>query len=203
MTKILSATREPNFFKVYFPPGSTMSFFLSLHSSSFGFFIPFRTPSDPSFSFGSFEARGLTRADDRGERATYRTVSGFRYSVVCRARGETKKPHAAAQGFRIFSLFFILLNAQSVCHFHAHRVCKGTTKTLYSHSMQTNAFSLIFVSPVRSRDSDSTDYLYSPCSTASVYHFFISVIKRLFCCGLRGLFPWNYYSNSSVSYQAE
>ena len=73
----------------------------------------------------------------------------------------------------------------------------------HSHSMQTNAFSLIFVSPVRSRDSDSTDYLYSPCSTASVYHFFISVIKRLFCCGLRGLFPWNYYSTSSVSYQAE
>jgi len=66
----------------------------------------------------------------------------------------------------------------------------------YSHSMQTNAFSLIFVSPVRPRDSDSTDYLYSPCSTASVYHFFISVIKRLFCCGLRGLFPWNYYITS-------
>ena len=62
----------------------------------------------------------------------------------------------------------------------------------YSHSMRSNAFSLIFVSPVRSRDSDSTDYLYSPCSTASVYHFFISVIKRLFCCGLRGLFPWNH-----------
>ena len=54
---------------------------------------------------------------------------------------------------------------------------------LYSHSMQFNAFCLIFVSPVRSRDSDSTDYLYSPCSTASVYHFFISVIKRLFGCG--------------------
>ena len=64
----------------------------------------------------------------------------------------------------------------------------------YSHSMQSNVFSLIFISPVRSRDSDSTDYLYSPCSTASVYHFFISVIKRLFCCGLRGLFPWNYYT---------
>lgn len=52
---------------------------------SFGFFIPFRTPSDPSFSFGSFGAWGLTRADDRGGSATYRTVSGFRYSVVCRA----------------------------------------------------------------------------------------------------------------------
>ena len=61
--------------------------------------------------------------------------------------------------------------------------------SLYSHSMHSNAFSLIFVSHVRSRDSDSTDYLYFPCSTASVYHFFISVIKRLFCCGLRGLFP--------------
>ena len=60
--------------------------------------------------------------------------------------------------------------------------------------MQSNAFSLIFVSPVRSRDSDSTDYLYSPCSTASVYHFFISVIKRLFCCGLQGLFSWNHYT---------
>ena len=59
--------------------------------------------------------------------------------------------------------------------------------------MQSNVFSLISVSPVRSRESDSTDYLYSPCSTASVYHFFISVIKRLFCCGLRGWFPWNHY----------
>ena len=59
----------------------------------------------------------------------------------------------------------------------------------YSHSIQSNAFRLILVSPVRSRDSDSTDYLYSPCSTASVYHFFISVIKRLFCCESRGLFP--------------
>ena len=62
----------------------------------------------------------------------------------------------------------------------------------HSHSMQSNVFSLIYVSPVRSRDSDSTDYLYSPCSTASVYHFFISVIKRLFCCESRGLFPWNH-----------
>ena len=35
--------------------------------------------------------------------------------------------------------------------------------------MQSNAFCLIYVSPVRSRDSDSTDYLYSPCSTVSVY----------------------------------
>ena len=61
-------------------------------------------------------------------------------------------------------------------------------------SMHSNAFSLIFVSPVRSCDSDSTDYLYSPCSTASVYQFFISVIKRLFCCGLRGLFPWEHYT---------
>ena len=59
----------------------------------------------------------------------------------------------------------------------------------YSHSMQSNAFSLILVSPVRSRDSDSTDYLYSPCSTASVYQFFISVIKRLFCRGSRGIIP--------------
>ena len=57
------------------------------------------------------------------------------------------------------------------------------------YSMQTNAFDLIFVSPVRSRDSDSTDYLYSPCSTVSVYHLFISVIKRLSCCGSRGNFP--------------
>ena len=72
----------------------------------------------------------------------------------------------------------------------------------YSHSMQSIAFSLIFASPVRSRDSDSTDYLYSPCSTASVYHFFISVIKRLFCCGLRGLFPWNHYSISPMLKQA-
>ena len=60
--------------------------------------------------------------------------------------------------------------------------------SFYSHSMRPNAFSLISVFPVRSNDSDSTDYLYSPCSTASVYHFFISVIKRLLCCGLRGLF---------------
>ena len=82
-----------------------------------------------------------------------------------------------------------------------HKGIQGSGR--HSHSMQTNAFSLIFVSPVRSRDPDSTDYLYSPCSTVSVYHFFISVIKRLFCCGLRGLFPWNYYSTSSVSYQAE
>ena len=73
----------------------------------------------------------------------------------------------------------------------------------HSHSMQSNDFSLISVSPVRSRDSDSTDHLYSPCSTTSVYHFFISVIKRLFCCRLRGLFPCNYYGTSSVSYQAE
>ena len=35
--------------------------------------------------------------------------------------------------------------------------------------MQSNAFSLILVSPVRSCDSDSTDYLYSPCSTGSLY----------------------------------
>ena len=119
--------------------------------------------------------------------------------------GKTKKPHAAAQGFRILLCFSFPFNPSDVhlfCHFRAQRGWKGT-KTLYSHSMQTNAFRLIFVSPVRSRDSDSTDYLYSPCSTASVYHFFISVIKRLFCCGLRGLFPWNYYSTSSVSYQAE
>ena len=61
--------------------------------------------------------------------------------------------------------------------------------SLYSHSMQSNAFSLILVFPVRSRGSDSTDYLYSPCSTASVYHLFISVIKRLSCCGSRGNFP--------------
>ena len=61
--------------------------------------------------------------------------------------------------------------------------------SLYSHSMQPNAIGLISVSPVRSRDSDSTEYLYSPCSTASLYHFFISVIKRLFCCGLRGIIP--------------
>ena len=72
----------------------------------------------------------------------------------------------------------------------------------YSHSMQSNAFSLILVSPVRSRDSDSTDYLYSPCSTASVYHFFISVIKRLFCCGLRGLFPRNHYISSECLSQS-
>ena len=66
----------------------------------------------------------------------------------------------------------------------------------YSHSMQSNAFGLITVSPVRFSGSDSTDYLYSPCSTASVYHFFISVIKWLFCRGLRGLFPWNHYTLS-------
>ena len=59
----------------------------------------------------------------------------------------------------------------------------------HSHSMQSNAFSLILAFPVRSRGSDSTDYLYSPCSTASVYHLFISVIKRLSCCGSRGNFP--------------
>ena len=63
----------------------------------------------------------------------------------------------------------------------------------HSHSMQSNAFSLISVSPVRSCDSDSTDYLYSPCSTASLYHFFISVIKWLLCCESRGLFPWSHY----------
>ena len=74
--------------------------------------------------------------------------------------------------------------------------------SLYSHSIQSNAFRLILVSPVRSRDSDSTDYLYSPCSTASVYHFFISVIKRLFCCGLRGLFPRNHYISSECLSQS-
>ena len=30
------------------------------------------------------------------------------------------------KGFNLFTLIFILLNAQSICHFHAQRVCKGT-----------------------------------------------------------------------------
>lgn len=37
-----------------------------------------------------------------------------------------------------------------------------------SRSMQPNVFSLISVSSVRSRDSDFTDDLYSPCSTTSL-----------------------------------
>ena len=68
----------------------------------------------------------------------------------------------------------------------------------HSHSMQSNAFRLVSVYPVRSRDSNSTDYLYSPCSTASVYHFFISVIKRLLCRGSRGLFLWSHYTASLI-----
>ena len=69
---------------------------------SFGFFIPFRTPSDPLFSFGSFEARGLTRADDRGERADLKDLPGFRYSVVCRARGKQKSLMLLHKAFGFF-----------------------------------------------------------------------------------------------------
>ena len=112
-----------------------------------------------------------------------------------------KKASCCCTRLSDFSFPFNPSDVHLFCHFRAQRGWKGT-KTLYSHSMQTNAFRLIFVSPVRSRDSDSTDYLYSPCSTASVYHFFISVIKRLFCCGLRGLFPWIHYSISSMLKQA-
>ena len=38
--------------------------------------------------------------------------------------------------------------------------CGFSGLSLYSHSMHSNAFSLIFVSPVRSCDSDSTSMLY-------------------------------------------
>jgi hypothetical protein len=95
--------------------------------------------------------------------------------------------------------FFIF---QLLLDWIVHLIANDFFLSSLSHSMQSNAFSLISVSPVRSRDSESTDYLYSPCSTASVYHFFISVIKRLFCCGLRGLFPWIHYSFSPMLKQA-
>ena len=46
-----------------------------------------------------------TRADDRGGSATYRTVSGFRYSVVCRA-WENKKASCCCTRLSDFTMFF-------------------------------------------------------------------------------------------------
>ena len=109
---------------------------------------------------------------------------------------------AIHRGFRVLCNHFRTRNSRlptgGACFFSVENkpdeFFRAADRPFYSHSMQANAFSLICVSPVRPRASESTDYLYSPCSTASVYHFFISVIKRLFCCGLRGLLPWNHYT---------
>ena len=135
MSKTLSVTRGLNFFKVYFPPGSTMSFFLSLHSSSFGFFIPFRTPSDPSFSFGSFGAQGLTRADDRGGRADLRGLPGFRYSVVCRAR-RNKKASCCCTRLSDYLIHFYPSERSISLSFSRSSGLVGNNRTLcYSHSI--------------------------------------------------------------------
>jgi len=86
--------------------------------------------------------------------------------------GKTKKPHAAAQGFRILLCFSFPFNPSDVhlfCHFRAQRGWKGT-KTLYSHSMQTNAFRLIFVSPVRSRDEEMKLLIHTCAGKRELVH---------------------------------
>ena len=50
--------------------------------------------------------------------------------LIPQGKGKTKKPHAAAQGFRIFLFRSVLLNVQLLCHFHVHRVCQGTIKII-------------------------------------------------------------------------
>ena len=110
----------------------------------------------------------------------YWTITGFIFIQFLSCTSISRRNFAICSGVRCF--FFS----------QGYKPLKNKdflSSSSYSHSMKSNAFSLISVSPVRSRDSDSTDYLYSPCSTASVYQFFISVIKRLFCRGSRGIIP--------------
>ena len=61
--------------------------------------------------------------------------------------------------------------------------------SLYSRSMQSNAFCLIYVSPVRSRDSDSTNYLYSPCSYSLSLSFLYQRDKEAVLPWIAGIIP--------------